>query len=131
MAVTEITKILFRRGTSTDRYALELFGGLAQGEPGFVNEGYTGSAPLTGSTPNSFSFLESTDVVEYDNTNGGGDFFIGGPGGGDIYVGGSSLQKHLQRYFIPRRGTTHIHGVPADLTGATNPYCVDGEFTIG
>ena len=131
MAVTEITKILFRRGTSDDRYALELFGGLAQGEPGFVNEGYTGSAPLTGSTPNSFSFLESTDVVEYDTTNGGGDFFIGGPGGGDIYIGGSSLQKHLQRYFIPRRGTGHVHGAPADLAASTRPYCMDGEFTVG
>ena len=131
MAVTEITKILFRRGTSDDRYALELFGGLAQGEPGFVNEGYTGSAPLTGSTPNSFSFLESTDVVEYDTTNGGGDFFIGGPGGGDIFIGGSSLQKHLQRYFIPRRGTGHVHGAPADLAPSTRPYCMDGEFTVG
>lgn len=138
MAVTEITKILFRRGRESDRRQLESFGGLAQGEPGFTSaEGWNASF---GTAPTRYyvddqnnvraSFLQQSDVVTW-GADGGGDFFIGGTGGPDIYIGGTSAEKHWQRYFVSLRGT-RCNTVWENTGGdeSTVGY-VDGTFQIG
>lgn len=139
MAVTEITKILFRRGSAEDRASLESFGGLAQGEPGFTVEGNWSGA---GSTPTRYdirsAYLRNEDVVSYTgfgdtaNENGGGDLFIGGSEGADIYIGGSSAEKHYQRYFVSLRGTGYNTSWGSD-TGTsieTNGF-IDGQLIVG
>ena len=130
MAVTEITKILFRRGSETDRRQLQQYGGLAQGEPGFTSaEGHSGTLGSMG-LPDRFddqsAFLDINDVVAY-GVGGGGDFFVGGTGGSDIYIGGSSAEKHWQRRFVSLSGTgcNTINGQVGD------PGYVDGSLQIG
>lgn len=147
MAVTEITKILFRRGTAQDRVSLEQFGGLAQGEPGFTVVGdWADGNP----TPTKFdirsAYLRNEDVISYTTTqggvandNGGGDLFIGGSEGADIYIGGSSAEKHYQRYFVSLRGTGYNTnwsndtgtGTVEPLAGAVTGGFIDGRFVVG
>ena len=125
MAVTEITKILFRRGTELDRRELEQFGGLAQGEPGFTSS--EGGTQTDGYNPKS-AFLQEEDAVTWDATNGGGDFFIGGKSGKDIYIGGASMERHLSRYFLPLSGTGYAHG----WTGSTDDQnYINGNLHVG
>lgn len=138
MAVTEITKILFRRGKSKDRVDLQQYGGLANGEPGWTSsEGY-----WEGTAPDRYdrrsTILQNRDVIRYDTTFGGGDLFMGSTEGADIYIGGSSAEKHWQNYFISLRGTgnnttyerddsTEIARNDAtDRTGF-----IDGRFEVG
>ena len=133
MATTEITKILFRRGTSNDRFALEGLGGLAQGEPGFTSsEGGTFGNDNTGDNYNQDSaFLNSDDATQLApggnqhggalGKSGGGDFFIGGGGNADIFIGGTSAERHWQRYFVSKYGTDFNH---------PNAY-IDGPLTVG
>ena len=123
MAVTEITKILFRRGTEKDRDELANYGGLAQGEPGFTSsQGYGGFAGQVDNTgqgnvdPES-AFLKKADVVTWDTTKGGGDFFIGSKEGYDVYIGGSSSERHYQRYFVSLSGTGYNHGFGSYIAG--------------
>lgn len=127
MATTEITKILFRRGSSDDRFDLEALGGLAQGEPGFTSSGGGAVNQLYNQAS---AFLNQDDATQHaagDNTNGGsvrsggGDFFIGGSGTADVYIGGTSAEKHWLRYFVSKYGTSFNH--PDQF--------VDGTFTIG
>lgn len=131
MAVTEITKILFRRGKESDRRRLEDFGGLANGEPGFTGSGgWEDGSYFPSVAPTLYhresTFLNSEDVIQYSATLGGGDFFMGGPGGKDIYIGGSSAEKHWQRYFVSLSGTDwNNNGDVLD----TN--YINGDFRIG
>jgi len=138
MAVTEITKILFRRGTASDRSQLEQFGGLAQGEPGFTVVGTETNAP-TGFDIRS-AYLRDEDVVSYTqvqggvaNTDGGGDLFIGGSEGKDIYIGGSSAEKHYQRYFVSLKGTGYNTNWSSDTqsTVFADDGFIDGKFVVG
>lgn len=138
MAVTEITKILFRRGTASDRSQLEQFGGLAQGEPGFTVVGTETNAP-TGFDIRS-AYLRDEDVISYTqaqggipNTDGGGDLFIGGSEGKDIYIGGSSAEKHYQRYFVSLRGTGYNTNWSSDTQSTVFPDdgFIDGKFVVG
>lgn len=138
MAVTEITKILFRRGTASDRSQLEQFGGLAQGEPGFTVVGTESNAP-TGVDTRS-AYLRDEDVISYTqvqgglaNTDGGGDLFIGGSEGKDIYIGGSSAEKHYQRYFVSLRGTGYNTNWSSDTqsTVFAGDGFIDGKFVVG
>ena len=147
MAVTEITKILFRRGTAQDRVSLEQFGGLAQGEPGFTVVGDWEDGNLT---PTKFdvrsAYLRNEDVISYTtlqggvaNENGGGDLFIGGSEGADIYIGGSSAEKHYQRYFVSLRGTGYNTNwndengtvLAEPLAGEVSGGFIDGRFVVG
>lgn len=147
MAVTEITKILFRRGTAQDRVSLEQFGGLAQGEPGFTVVGDWEDGNLT---PTKFdvrsAYLRNEDVISYTTTqggvaneNGGGDLFIGGSEGADIYIGGSSAEKHYQRYFVSLRGTGYNTNwndengtvLAEPLAGEVSGGFIDGRFVVG
>jgi len=147
MAVTEITKILFRRGTAQDRVSLEQFGGLAQGEPGFTVVGDWEDGNLT---PTKFdvrsAYLRNEDVISYTTTqggvaneNGGGDLFIGGSEGADIYIGGSSAEKHYQRYFVSLRGTGYNTNwndengtvLAEPLAGDVPGGFIDGRFVVG
>lgn len=136
MAVTEITKILFRRGRSKDRVDLQQYGGLANGEPGFTSsEGW--SATLQATPPTLFdqrsTILQNKDVITYSSQYGGGDFFVGGSEGADVYIGGSSNEKHLQNYFVSLRGTGYNTNFENDdtFTEATNSGFVDGRFVVG
>ena len=130
MAVTEITKILFRRGTAQDRASLESYGGLAQGEPGFTIQGsWVGDAPTR--YDNRSSFLSNTDVVQYNTETGGGDLFMGGNEGKDIYIGGSSAEKHWQHYFVSLRGTGYNTNWSDDTGVNTLSGFVDGRFVVG
>lgn len=146
MATTEITKILFRRGTEADRRTLEAQGGLAQGEPGFTSvEGYDSTFGGTkdwilqgGSGSNRLNanaaYLQPTDVIDWSG-DGGGDFFMGSAGTRDVYIGGASAEKHWQHYFVSLRGTKCNQNW--DSTGAATPETelsygyVDGEFQVG
>jgi hypothetical protein len=123
MAVTEITKILFRRGTEVDRRNLQTYGGLAQGEPGFTSTAGWDNT-LTGVMPtrrvDSAAFLNIDDVSPHP-VDGGGDFFVGGPGGKDIFIGGTSAEKHWQRSFVSLSGTG---------CNEINPY-IDGLLQVG
>jgi len=120
MATTEITKILFRRGTSDDRYDLEALGGLAQGEPGFTSAGggTYGSAGSTQPYNQASAFLLPDDSTQHapgdashggSARSGGGDFFIGGSGTADIFIGGTSAERHWLRYFVSKYGTSFNH----------------------
>ena len=134
MAVTEITKILFRRGKSEDRAQLELFGGLANGEPGFTSAGGWWEGLKPSKHDDRSSYIQKSDIIEYPG-DGGGDFFIGGPEGADIYIGGSSSEKHLQRYFVSLRGTgwntTWSEDADGDATKTEDIGFVNGMFTVG
>ena len=131
MAVTEITKILFRRGKGSDRSELEAFGGLAQGEPGFTVVGDAATTPLTGNDTRS-AFLKDQDMVTYDTTLGGGDMFVGGSEGKDIYIGGASAEAHWKHYFVSLRGTGFNRPFSNDLDNNVEPTgFVDGAFTVG
>ena len=141
MAVTEITKILFRRGREADRRTLESFGGLAQGEPGFTSSaGWSTDLPGGGAAPNRYYIdsgnnirsmeLHPEDVTTWGN-NGGGDFFIGGSGGSDVYIGGASAEKHWQRYFVSLRGTKCNTTWENNTDTAGVDGFVDGTFEIG
>lgn len=136
MAVTEITKILFRRGRSKDRVDLQQYGGLANGEPGFTSsEGW--SADIATTPPSQFdqrsTLLQNKDVISYSSEYGGGDFFVGGSEGADVYIGGSSGEKHWQNYFVSLRGTGYNTNFENDetFTEATNSGFVDGRFVVG
>lgn len=131
MAVTEITKILFRRGREEDRRALEGYGGLAQGEPGFTS---AGTGTLGTSPTNTYirdsnnniraGFLNRNDALDHTNLeDGGGDFFVGGAGGPDIFIGGTSSEKHWQRYFIS------LYGTKRNCTYDYNEYGNDHDGT--
>lgn len=146
MATTEITKILFRRGTEADRRTLEAQGGLAQGEPGFTSvEGYDSTFGGTkdwilngGSGSNRLNanaaYLQPTDVIDW-SSDGGGDFFMGSAGTRDVYIGGASAEKHWQHYFVSLRGTKCNQNW--DSTSSSSPETdldygyVDGEFQVG
>jgi len=133
MATTEITKILFRRGTSSDRFALEGLGGLAQGEPGFTSSegGAFGGDTSADNYNQDSAFLYSSDATQLApgttahggqlQKTGGGDFFIGGGGNADIFIGGTSAERHWQRYFVSKYGTDFNH---------PNAY-IDGPLTVG
>ena len=131
MAVTEITKILFRRGSGSDRSELEAFGGLAQGEPGFTVVGDAATSPITKNDSRS-AFLKDQDMVEYSISQGGGDMFVGGSEGKDVYIGGASAETHWQHYFVSLRGTGFNRPFSAD-TGNTieSTGFIDGAFTVG
>ena len=134
MATTEITKILFRRGSSDDRFDLEALGGLAQGEPGFTS---SGGGLVNDKYNQASAFLHPDDATQHavgdgsGGTNGGstraggGDFFVGGGGTADIFIGGTSAETHWQRYFVSRYGTGFNHDGPGD-----GDY-IDGSLTIG
>lgn len=131
MAVTEITKILFRRGTGSDRSELEAFGGLAQGEPGFTVVGDAASNPLTGNDTRS-AFLKDQDMIRYDTTLGGGDLFVGGSEGKDVYIGGASAEAHWKHYFVSLRGTGFNRTFSSDTGDSVEPTgFVDGSFMVG
>lgn len=131
MAVTEITKILFRRGTGSDRSELEAFGGLAQGEPGFTVVGDAATSPVTKNDTRS-AFLKDQDMISYSISQGGGDMFVGGSEGKDVYIGGASAETHWQHYFVSLRGTGFNRTFSSD-TGDTieSTGFIDGAFTVG
>lgn len=142
MAVTEITKILFRRGRESDRVELEALGGLAQGEPGFTSSGrgqLEAAEPdrynVVGSSENiRAAFLDNRDVIDHVNrTEGGGDFFVGGAGGKDVFIGGSSAEKHWQRYFVSLYGTANntTWETSDDSDSGLNPGYINGSFHVG
>lgn len=142
MAVTEITKILFRRGRESDRVELEALGGLAQGEPGFTS---SGRGQLEAAEPDRYNvvgtsqniraaFLDNRDVIDHVNrTEGGGDFFVGGAGGKDVFVGGSSAEKHWQRYFVSLYGTANntTWESSEDSDNGVTPGYINGSFHVG
>ena len=131
MAVTEITKILFRRGKEKDRISLEALGGLAQGEPGFTSsEGWVAALGTTEpETHSESSRLQKKDVVKHNSTKGGGDFFIGGSKSYDIYIGGSSAERHWSRYFVSLSGTGKNHGW--DTASTDNGNYINGNLHVG
>ena len=122
MAITEITKILFRRGAEKDRRELQNYGGLAQGEPGFTSsEGWSVGLGLAPELYDPASgFLNPADVVQHPS-EGGGDFFVGGSQGQDIYIGGTSAEKHWQRRFVSLSGTG---------CNTQNTF-IDGQLDVG
>lgn len=115
MAVTEITKILFRRGRESDRRQLESYGGLAQGEPGFTSAGRGQGIPNSTELETQQvdadgnlrgGFLHPDDAIDTTTTPfGGGDLFMGAAGGADVFIGGTSGENHWQRYFVSLYGT--------------------------
>jgi len=150
MAVTEITKILFRRGRESDRRQLESYGGLAQGEPGFTSAGRGTSIPESveletqqeDADGNSRGgFLHPDDAIDTTSSpNGGGDLFMGAAGGADVFIGGTSGENHWQRYFVSLYGTrknktwesandTSGHG--STTTDDTTWGYINGTFQIG
>lgn len=149
MAVTEITKILFRRGRENDRRSLESFGGLAQGEPGFtsggsgqlVQEGAKDTHQLDSQGNFRAGFLHIDDVHDITVTpNGGGDLFMGGAGQADVFIGGTSSERHWQRYFVSLYGTrknttftgpTDANGTGSDTGSDEDWGYINGTFHIG
>lgn len=150
MAVTEITKILFRRGRESDRRQLESYGGLAQGEPGFTSagrgQGIPGSTELETQQVDADGnlrggFLHPDDAIDTTTTPfGGGDLFMGAAGGADVFIGGTSGENHWQRYFVSLYGTrkNKTWETVNDTTGhgsitndVTSWGYINGTFQIG
>lgn len=150
MAVTEITKILFRRGRESDRRQLESYGGLAQGEPGFTSAGRGQGIPNSTELDTQQAdadgnlrggFLHPNDAIDTTTTPfGGGDLFMGAAGGADVFIGGTSGENHWQRYFVSLYGTrknktwengndTTGHG--SVTTDETTWGYINGTFQIG